>query len=169
MNDMQLPVKRIRRAQIRYFETEFNACEIPDFSAYTYFLKVDGTYINIFHPTEECNVYERVPVPNYTKSGESFGSKIKLVTGNVEDGVCYILDNPDRLISNEEYISVKDFENMIINMEEFVVDRIDILERRTNPISRFKNRKIIESDLIKLQELQEFVLSKEGQKVYKKN
>jgi len=169
MNNIELPVKRIRRAQIRYYETERNACEIPEFSAYTYFLNVDGKYINIFHPTEECNVYNRVPYPNFTKTGETFGTKIELVTGREEDGVCYILDNPDRLVSRDDYISIKDFENLIINMDEFIVDRVDILERR-NIFSKFIYRDIIEDDQIKLQELQEYVLSKEKetQKVYKK-
>jgi len=169
MKNMQLPVKRIRRAQIRYFETKYNACEIPDFSSYTYFLEVDGKYINIFHPTEECNVYKRVPLPNFTQSGETFGTKIELVTGKEEDGVCYILENPDRLVSREEYISIKEFENLIIESNDFIVDRIDILDRRNDPISRFKYRKIIESDQIKLQKLQEYVLLKEEEvKVFKK-
>lgn len=171
MENMELPVKKIRRAQIRYYETDRNACEIPELKAYTYFLDVDGYYINIFHPLEECNIYKRVPIPNFTKNGESFGTKIELVHGKEEDGVCYILDNPDRIVSIYDYISIEDFEDLIINMKDFIVDRVEILEKRKDIFSRFKNRKIIESDKKNLEILQEYVISKdkEIEKVYKKD
>lgn len=169
MENIKLPVKKIRRAEIRYFETDKNACEIPDIKAYSYFLDADGTYVNIFHPTEECNVYKRVPYPNFTQAGETFGTKIKLVDGQEEDGVCYILST-NRLEYPEEYISIKDFAKLIIRMDEFVVDRIDLINNSDSDIlTKLRYLRLIKRDLEDLIKLQDYINSKEKEKIYKKS
>lgn len=86
MRNTKLPVKDIKRAQVRYFQSDINACEIPDIGAYAYFLKIKDTYINILNPFEDCNIYERVPYSNSTRDGEDFGTKIKLINGTSNDG-----------------------------------------------------------------------------------
>lgn len=163
-----LPVKRIKKAEIRYFEVDKNACEIPNIKAYSYFLQLDGKYINIFHPFEECNVYERVPYSNTTKSGESFGTKIVLASGTIEDGVCYILEKNDEKISNEDFISIEDLQNRIFDMDDFIVDRISILNNKDFKINFIKRVIKIKQDQKKLKELQDYVVSKEKEKTLKK-
>ena len=161
-----IPVKKIRRAQIRYFEKNRNACEIPEINAYTYFLDLNGVYVNIFHPFDEYNIYDRLPYSNSTSNGEEFGTVIKLVSGNIEDGVCYVLDRSRFEFGDKKYISAEELESIIINMDEFVVDRLSILESKKN-ISIIKRKKIIKSDMKKLQELQDYINSKEKGNVKK--
>lgn len=168
MRNADLPVKRIKRAEIRYFEEDKNACEIPEIKAYSYFLEVQGTYINIFHPLEECNVYKRVPYSNSTESGESFGTKIVLASGKAEDGVCYILDKGDEYISDEKYISIEELSNKIVNTDEFIVDRISILEDKSFKMNFVSRMLKIKKDKKQLEELQEYIISKEKEKVLKK-
>ncbi|MBQ9018936.1 MAG: hypothetical protein IJ097_01320 [Bacilli bacterium] len=163
-----LPVKRIKRAEIRYFEKDRNACEIPDIKAYSYFLKLDGEYLNIFHPFEECNVYERVPYTNSTKSGESFGTKMVLASGNIEDGVCYVLEKTDEQISDEDFISIEELQNKIVDMNDFIVDRISILENKDFKINFVKRLVKIKQDQKKLKDLQDYIVSKEKEKILKK-
>ena len=159
-----LSVKNIRRAQIRYFEVGKNGCEIPDIKAYIYFYKINEQYyINMFHPCEECNVYDRVPYSNETKSGESFGTMLKLVTGKEEDGVCYVLDKNSDAISDVEYISIEDLQKKILMMDEFVVDRI-FIEQSMNILNRCILKDVIKKDNECLKELQDYINSKENEK-----
>lgn len=159
-----LSVKNIRRAQIRYFEVGKNGCEIPDIKAYIYFYKINEQYyINMFHPYEECNVYDRVPYSNETKSGESFGTMLKLVTGKEEDGVCYVLDKNSDAISDVEYISIEDLQKKILMMDEFVVDRI-FIEQSMNILNRCILKDVIKKDNECLKELQDYINSKENEK-----
>lgn len=142
MRNTKLPVKDIKRAQVRYFQSDINACEIPEIGAYAYFLKIKDTYINILNPFEDCNIYERVPYPNFTKDGEDFGSKIKLVNGTSSDGICYILDSGDASFSNKPFISIEEFENIIINLDIFIPDRIKLIESKSYVTSTMVKRLI---------------------------
>lgn len=163
MKNISIPVKRIEKAQIRYYEMDKNGCEIPEISAYTYFLNVNGNYINLFHPCEECNIYKRVPYANTTVSGESFGTKIELVTGKEEDGVCYILEKENHDFTDLDCISYKELEKRILSMGDFIVDRI-FIEESMNFIDRYFMRDLIESDQEELIKLQDYINSKESVK-----
>lgn len=160
-----IPVKKIKRAQIRYFECDKNGCEVTDIEAYTYFINIHGVYVNIFHPLEEFNIYVRTPYGNSTMDGESFGSMLRLVNGREEDGVCFVLDKDDAYFSGRDYISCEDLEEEIINKEEFIVDRVDILRKRK---CNKKEKQILKRDEKQLRKLQEYINSKENVKVLKK-
>ena len=86
MKNYIIPVERIKKAQLRYFDG--NGTLVPDIKACTLFIKNDETYINLFNFVSECNVYERLPYSNNTRDGEDYGTKIRLVSGKEEKGLC---------------------------------------------------------------------------------
>ena len=149
MNNTKLPVKNIRRAQLRYFQSDINACEIPEIKAYAYFLKIKDVYVNILNPFEDCNIYDRVPYSNSTRDGEDFGSKIKLVNGSSVDGICYVLDTEKVNISTKEYISIEEFESEIIKLDIFIPDRIRMIESKNDVTGLMIKRLIKDKKLYK--------------------
>lgn len=165
----KLPVNKIRKAKIRYYEKE-QGCEIPEIEAYTFFLKVHDTYINITHPFDECNVYERSIYPNSTESGEDFGTKLKLVNGKEEDGICYVLETILDTFNDRDYISVEELEREIVyNMSVFYFDRWDLaFGDRKDCTTMLERLRIFKGDSTRREKFLKYLESKENEKKLKK-
>ena len=170
MENIELPVKKIKRARIGYFDKGKNGSYLPKDNAYTYFLELHNVCINIFHAEEECNVYKRLPYPHYDKNGKPNGNRIVLISGKEEDGVCYIIDENYKIDYPLDYISSKELEEIIIESDDFIVDRVYILGLRNDLKTRFKYMKKKKEDNENLEKLQQYILSREEKpKIYKKN
>lgn len=160
MRNERVDAKRLRVAQVRYFDVEKNASEIPEETAYVFLVNVNGTYINPFNPLEEVPVYDRAWYGNVTENGESYGTKIVLVNGEVQEGVCYILESFDvRDIFEKEVISMKDIEDYMFDSKLYFIDRIELNEnRKLNPMEKLRRNKKIVEDIEKGMKLKEYLI-----------
>ena len=165
----KLPVNKIRKARIRYYEKD-KGCEIPEIEAYTFFLKVHDTYINLTHPFDECNVYDRSIYTNSTKSGEDFGNRLVLVNGKEEDGICYILEPSLDAFNDRDYISVEELEREIVyNMSVFYFDRWDLaFGDRKDCTTILERLRIFKGDSTRREKFLKYLESKENEKKLKK-
>lgn len=165
-------IDRIKRAEIRYYESDKNSVAIPDMKAYSILLDVNGTYINIVDPFKEINVYGRLPYTNSTISGEDYGNKIISLSGNEEDGVCYVFEPKlpseltDLVIEGTDLINIDDIYRYMANSDDFYYDRVDLLRKNPRLVKFGKARKIIDADL----DMQEAFIKQlvPEEKVYKK-
>lgn len=164
----KLPVNKIRKARIRYYEKD-KGCEIPEIEAYTFFLKVHDTYINLTHPFDECNVYDRSIYTNSTKSGEDFGNRLVLVNGKEEDGICYVLESKLDVFEDSDYIPLEAIEREIIyNMSVFYFDRWDLaFGDRKDFISVFEKFRIFKGDALRREKFLKYI-NRENEKKLEK-
>ncbi len=130
---MKINTKDLRIAQIRYFDTLHNGVLVPPVEAYVILRKIGDQYVNVFHPEIEYPVYERVPYSNTTSDGWEFGTMIIQVSGECQDGLCYVmLRTPVQDVLRADYITVEGLEETILKWKEFFIDRIDLLEGKKN-------------------------------------
>ena len=171
MNNFKINTKDLKLAQLRYYETKYNGTEILPISCYAFLLSVNGQYRNILNPMEELPVYGRVPYSNTTISGEDYGNKIILLSGEEKDGLCYVLENTDvkKMFSDKEVISFKTLKKCVCASKEFFIDRVSILkkERKLIPDSSFYHM-VMQKDLEKIEELKKLFEEKESHKKFVK-
>lgn len=168
MKITNIPVERIKKAQLRYYEKD-KGVEIPYFKAYTIFIKKDDVYMNLFNMLEDYNVYERLPYSNTTQSGEDFGTKIRLVYGKEEEGTCYVLESQRmKELDGLETISIRDLYDIILRSEDFYFDRVDLLNAYPHLLGYSDRKAILKKDKPMLKELFDYFDSKEKEKVLKK-
>ncbi len=167
MKEYRIAVKDLRKAKIRYYETD-KGCEIPELEAYALLIKIGDEYRNVVRPLEECNVYDRVPYSNRTQGGDDFGTKIVLASGKEEDGICYIIEKNLDAFTGKDYVTVREIDDEIINnLDVFYFDRWDLCFEDGVPIN--KNSKIVKkADRERRKKFIEFLESKEKQKTFKK-
>ena len=170
MKDVKVDSSRLRLAQVRYFNKEMNGVSIPSQSAYAFLVNVNGTYVNIVNPIEELPVYDRVPYTNTTLDGEDYGTKLVLINGEVQDGVCYVLERTkieDLFDKKEVYIS--DLEDYIMKSDKFFIDRIDLLRDKIGSQRRksYYRRKMV-SDLKLLDKFNNYLAEESKGVQYKK-
>ena len=155
METRVVSIDRVKRAEIRYFEKEMNGVAIPEVRAYAILLRVNDSYISIVDPFKESNVWGRLPYTNSTSSGEDFGTKIRLLSGKEEDGVCYVLEPTlpteltDLVQEGTDQIDIDDIYSYIANSKDFYYDRIDLIRKNPGLVKLGQARKIIDSDLEK--------------------
>lgn len=127
MEHTKISADKVRIGQMRYFDMERNGTEIPEDKAYAFLVNIGGVYINPFDPLEEIPVYDRGREENYTLDGEPYGTKIKLVSGEVKEGLCYVLEKADgREIFDKEEVTMQDLVNYMLSSKDFFFDRINI-------------------------------------------
>ena len=153
MENKIIDSKNICLAQLRYFNFERKSTVIPDEKAYVILLNVDGNYSNIV-TGEVLPVYGRVPYANTTLDGEDYGTMLYSVTGEVKDGMCYLLEEKENfgMFVEKDSYSMKEIESEIINSSLLFVDRIDLLnKRKLSVINRLRANKIILKDTKKME------------------
>jgi len=124
---MKINTKDLRIAQVRYFDTMHNGVEVPLMEAYAFLLKTENCYVNILDPEKDYPVYDRVPYSNTTRDGIDFGTKIILVSGECEDGLCYVIEKVSvKDILKVEEVTRKELEIMAEKSKLFFIDLFDI-------------------------------------------
>ena len=127
-----MKTKDLRIAEVRYFDTFQNGILVPLQEAYTFLQIIGDKYVNVFSE-KEYPVYERMPYSNITKDGWEFGTKIQLVSGECQDGLCYVVERtPVQDVLRVENISIKELEEVILKSNVFFIDRIDLLKKQKN-------------------------------------
>ncbi len=157
----KMKTENLKLAQIRYFETKRNATEIPMNPAYVILFHQEGEYMNVFCPGEELPVYERAPYGNCTLNGDNYGNLLYLASGEVQEGPCFVVE-PFRMkdILRKEEVSMSELEDFVMTSDYFFVDRISLLEKKEGSfLSRMKNRKKIQEDQTKKEQLDSYFAS----------
>ena len=151
---MKLKTKDLRITEIRYFDTLHNGVLVPSQEAYTFLQKIGDQYVNVFTPEVEYPIYERVPYSNTTKDGWEFGTKIMLVSGECQDGLCYVMERtPVQDVLRVDEITKEELEKVILKSNVFFINRIDLLKKEKNS---FFNRQLRE-DQKKMKKFQQYL------------
>ena len=157
--------KDLRLAQIRYFETSHNGVEVPSLQAYAFLQKIGKNYINILNPEAEYAVYDRVPYGNTTRDGVDYGTKIIRVSGEEEDGPCYVMEKLDMdHVFGVQELTKEQIEKIVLVSDLFFLDRPELLKRK----GAFFFHKKLKEDEKKKTIFLEYLDSKEKEKVYQK-
>ncbi|MBR2679022.1 MAG: hypothetical protein IKE63_06355 [Bacilli bacterium] len=166
MRHTKISADKVRIGQVRYFDIERNATEIPEDKAYAFLINVNGVYINPFNPLEELPVYDRERGENYTLDGVPHGTKIKLVNGEVKEGPCYVLEKTDgREIFDKDIVTISDMEDYMFASNNFFVDRMDVAKaNRWKPKEMLYRYFQMEEDYIQKMNL-DMYLNREKEKV----
>ena len=128
---MNIETKKLKLAQVRYYDEEHNGVEVPSLKAYVFLLKSGESYINILNPGEDLPVYERVPYTNTTLDGDDYGTKIVLAYGECESGPCYVVENigMDHIFEVDS-ISLRQLKEYVMKSNLFFMDRLEIMKHR---------------------------------------
>ena len=121
---------------MKYYSKEDNGIEYSDPLTYAFIVDLDnGEFANPFDVIEDFPVFKRVPYANYTQDGESYGTKVLLVSNVDKTGACYVLNKSvaemgikDDIVSSEQLIDYM-FQNTDI-------ERIDAISSIQNHASK---------------------------------
>lgn len=151
---MKMKTNQLRIAEVRYFDTYHNGILVPSQETYTFLYKMGNQFINVFTPEIEYPVYERVPYSNVTKDGWEFGTKILLVSGECQDGLCYVMERtPIEDVLRVDEITKEELEDVVLKSNLFFINRIDLLKRQKN---YFFNRQY-RDDMKKMKSFQQYI------------
>ena len=155
MRHTKISADKVRIGQVRYFDMERNATEIPEDKAYAFLVNINGVYINPFSPLEEVPVYDRTNYTNTTLDGESFGTKIVLASGEVKEGFCYVLEKiSGKEIFNKDIVTIRDLEDYMFDTNDFFFDRLTVgKDGRWKPREALYRYMQMEDDYIKKMKL----------------
>lgn len=145
---MNINTKDLKIAEVRYFDTEHNGVAVPSFDTYAFLLKIGENYVNIMKPEKDYPVYERVPYRNTTEDGWEFGTKILLVSGEYQDGLCYVVgDTSMEDVLGIKTISKRELIHAVIKSKQFFIDVAEIRKKKRHSIFDKQYRK--EQKLVK--------------------
>ena len=141
MEANEIDTSSLSLATVRYFNKERNGVEFTDINAYVLLINVNGKLYNYFTLDNNLLVFRRSVYSNVTSDGTSFGTKLRYVSGNLDSGVCYILDRTDmKSVLKSDKASNRQIEDYVIKSSNYFIDREDIMKRRK--FSRFQRDKI---------------------------
>lgn len=132
MENKNIDTKKLKLAQIRYFDFKHNGVEIPRKKAFVFVQQVgEDTFINALNPLENLPVFGRVPYTNTTRDGEDYGTKIVLLSGDIKSGPCYVMENLGMdNIFGEERVSKEQIEDFVLASNLFFMDRPAIIREK---------------------------------------
>ena len=127
--------KTVWLAELKYYSKENNGIEY-NASPLSYVFLVDlgdGQYANPFNVGEDLPVFKRSQYANYTRDGESYGTKVYLVNNVNKTGACYVLSKnvtdmgiDDSIISYQELIDYMFDSGLYFNdRKQFIKDKFN--------------------------------------------
>lgn len=129
---MMINTKELKVAAVRYFDKDKNGLELTDSVSHVILLNRGTTYISLFSPGELAPIYKRLPcTSNECGFGDSYGTKIKLVSGEVQTGEAWLLTDTDFYsVFGKGLVSLRDVEDYVIGSSDYFHDRADIISQR---------------------------------------
>lgn len=169
---MIINTKELKIAAVRYFDKDKNGLELTDPISHVVLLNRGATYISLFSPGELAPIYKRLPcTANKCGLEDSYGTKIKLVSGEVQTGEAWLLTDTDFYsVFGKGLVSLRDVEDYVIESGDYFHDRADIIRQRISserlPI-RDKKRllKIVQQDEINKGNMDSFFKERGVQKL----
>ena len=153
--------KDLKLAKIKRWDVVNNGVEVNQIDAYTFLYFMNGNYINLFDFTNNYPVFKRVPYSNTTKDGESYGTKVEQVAGDIsKSGPCYMLSSETAFdLFGVETISLDMLKKYIVNSDLFFPDRKTIIDNDYSSFKKIKNLPKIIDDQIKKKQLDAYLYS----------
>ena len=156
---MKIDVDKLKLAKLKFYDNERRGIEFTDTNAYVFLIDSDGKYLNFFGSMgDDIPVFKRAHSSNVLSNGESFGTRVSIVSGKLKTGPCYLIENVDlKGVLKTDYITKEDLESYIISSKRFFVDRLSILDgKKKSLLMRLQLYETIHSDKLKHEELDEF-------------
>ncbi len=141
MIDKEINIDKLKLAKLKYFDKKRMGVEVSEINAYAFLVNIDGKYVNVFDESlSDIPVFDRTFYSNTTSSGIDFGTKLIYLSGKLETGPCYIVEQNDmKQKFGSSVISLSDIERYILDSNDYFIDRESIL---SNPnMSRKEKRK----------------------------
>lgn len=141
MLDKEIDTDKLKLAKLKYFDKKRMGVEVSEINAYAFLVNIDGKYVNVFDESlSDIPVFDRTFYSNTTSSGIDFGTKLIYLSGKLETGPCYIVEQNDmKQKFGSSVVSLSDIERYILDSNDYFIDRESIL---SNPnMSRKEKRK----------------------------
>lgn len=141
MLDKEIDTDKLKLAKLKYFDKKRMGVEVSEINAYAFLVNIDGKYVNVFDESlSDIPVFDRTFYSNTTSSGIDFGTKLIYLSGKLETGPCYIVEQNDmKQKLGSSVVSLSDIERYILDSNDYFIDRESIL---SNPnMSRKEKRK----------------------------
>lgn len=170
MEKKKMKAENVRLAKVKYYDVDHNGVEVNDMDAYAFLYLNGESYVNLFDVCEDLPVFERVPYSNTTLSGEDFGTKLKLVSGDDSvSGACYVLEreNAKEMFGTDE-IDLSVLQKYLLKSSKFFVDRLGLLEDKNSNINKRLYYHTYLADQKRMEELKKYINSHEKVKTYTK-
>ena len=135
---MEIKTNRLKLAQVRFFSEKHNGVEIPEKPAYAFLVKLgEDNYFNPFNLEREYPVYDRTFYAQCDRNGNDYGTIIRLVSGEVKSGPCYVLEKKNNPLDFtgfgrlclDDSVSIEKLEEYMLSSDLFFIDRVNILEK----------------------------------------
>lgn len=125
-----LKTQDLRLARVKYFDTEHNGAELTSLEAYAFLRQLGDKFINVFDELEELPVLDRSVYPNVMPNGEEFGTRLIHVSGELNDGPCYVIEPFSvRDALGFDVISQVELKEYMYSSPKFFVDRMKLIEQ----------------------------------------
>lgn len=91
----------------------------------------NDSFVNPFCLGDKYPIFKRVPISNVTRDGESYGTKVCHIFGELSTGPCLIFTAVDfREAVGKDEVSLEDIEAYVLDSLDFFKDRMSIVEDR---------------------------------------
>ena len=142
MENRLIDANKVRLARVKYYDVENNGAELSEHEAYAFLIQVnDHKFINPFDLAEDLPVLDRTFYANVTPKGEEYGTKLIHVSGELDNGPCYVLERLSvKDLFKKDSVSISDLRKYILRSRKFFVDRRHIISELDEPFikkSRF--------------------------------
>ena len=151
MLDKEINTEKLKLAKLKYFDKMRMGVEVSEINAYAFLINIGGRYVNIFDESlSDIPVFDRTYYSNTTISGIDFGTKLIYLSGKLETGPCYIVEQTDmRQKFGSSTVSLSDIEQYILDSNDYFIDREYILnnsnmsrrEKKKYKVKRFFDQK----------------------------
>ena len=143
MREARVKIENVKLAQIKMFDVHYGGVtSFAPVSAYTIMVKTDEGWKNFLNPGWELPVFEKTPYTGCDSNGEDTHVFIRRVSGDVQDGPCYVMDfhpitqsvgssyfDRNRLLK-EGVITGEELENYALRTDLFMFDRVSLIQDR---------------------------------------
>ncbi len=154
---MKIDTKKLKLAEVRYFDKEHNGVEVFGPRAYAILYEVDdkdiptfkGTkYVNIFGLEDFDLVFKRSRFYSCCDTyGFDYGTKMEHVFGEIESGPCLVLTDDDFSDVYGSYVSYEALENYVLRSDHYFLGRENVARERLLAMrGPVKMRKLLEKD-----------------------
>ena len=146
-NDLYFDRGKVWLAEMKYYSKENCGIEYSEPISYAFVVDFgEGEYANPFCVSDDLSVFERVPYANYTADGESYGTKVRLVSNVDNEGACFVLSkNAQDLGFEDSIVSSEQLINFMVKSKLYFKDRNQFIKDKLkkHPIEL---RRTLESD-----------------------
>ena len=162
-NNLYFENDKVWLAEMKYYSKEENGIEYSEPLTYAFIVDLgDGEFANPFDVSEDLPVFERMPYGNYTKDGEGYGTKVRLVSNVDKTGACYVLNkNVKEMGVSEDIVYSEKLVDYMFESGLFFKDRRQFAREKMKR-KPFSLRKFLEEDEKRIGEMKTFLAERKA-------